>query len=174
MKELPVKIVMSCMLDKENVGIVFDNFRENYPEMDVEESFYYNIADGFRFVWIGKIKEDNRDAFMRLTHRAEGIYEDTGAEYVHVDVYIEKWNRYYEIEFDNNIRGRESTDETVGDYSICIIGERKPNYQEAEEFCKKEMEQMGYKYVVAIIEIDDDEAYNFFDMKKESLFPIFK
>lgn len=174
MKKLPIKIAMNCMINKENIGVIFDNFSQSYPEMDVEESFYCKITDGFRFVWIGKIKEEDRDAFMRLTHHAEGIYEDTGAEYVHVDVYTEKWNRYYEIEFDNDIRSRESTDETVGDYSICIIGERKPNYQEAEEFCKKDMEEMGYKHVVAIREIDDDEAQNFFDMEKESLFPVFK
>lgn len=174
MKKLPIKIVMSCMLDKENIGVVFDNFGENYPEMDVDESFYYNITDGFRFVWIGEIEEDDRNAFMRLTHHAEGIFEDTGAEYVHVDVYIEKWNRYYEIEFDNDVRCREYTDETVGDYSICIIGERKPNYQEAEEFCKEDMKQMGYKYVVAIREIDDYEAHHFFYMEKEELFPVFK
>lgn len=82
--------------------------------------------------------------------------------------------KYYEIEFDHDPRGREWSDECVGDYSICIIGERKPTIEEAEEFCKKDMEQMGYEYVVAIREIDSDEAHTFFDMAQEDKFPVFR
>ena len=82
--------------------------------------------------------------------------------------------KYYEIEFDNDVRCREYTDETVGDYSICIIGERKPTYEEAENFCKEDMKTMGYKYVVAIREIDSEEAHTFFDMDNEEKFPVFK
>ena len=84
--------------------------------------------------------------------------------------------KYYEIEFDNDVRCRDfaDSDETIGDYSICIIGERKPTYEEAETFCKKDMEEMGYKYVVAVREIDSYEAHNFFDMKNEKNFPVFK
>ena len=68
----------------------------------------------------------------------------------------------------------EDENETIGDYSICIIGERKPTYKEAETFCKKDMEEMGYKYVVAVREIDAYEAHNFFDMENEKNFPVFK
>lgn len=84
--------------------------------------------------------------------------------------------KYYEIEFDNDVRCRDlaDTDETVGDYSICIIGERKPTYEEAEEFCKEDMKKTGYKYVVAVREIDPDEAHSFFDMENEKSFPVFK
>ena len=50
--------------------------------------------------------------------------------------------KYYEIEFDNDVRCREfaDSDETIGDYSICIIGERKPTYEEAEAFIKRTKE----------------------------------
>ena len=84
--------------------------------------------------------------------------------------------KYYEIEFDNDVRCRDfaDSDEIIGDYSICIIGERKPTYEEAEAFCKEDMEKMGYKYVVAVREIDSDEAHNFFDMENEKNFPVFK
>ena len=84
--------------------------------------------------------------------------------------------KYYEIEFDNDVRCREfaDSDETIGDYSICIIGKRKPTYEEAEAFCKEDMEKMGYKYVVSVREIDSDEAHNFFDMENEKNFPVFK
>lgn len=36
------------------------------------------------------------------------------------------------------------------------------------------MEQMGYEYVVAIREIDSDEAHTFFDMAQEDKFPVFR
>ena len=83
--------------------------------------------------------------------------------------------KYYEIEFDNEPRGRElSDDEYIGDYSICIIGKRKPTIKEAEEFCKNDMKQMGYKFVVAVREVDSDEAHSFFDMDNEEKYPVFE
>lgn len=82
--------------------------------------------------------------------------------------------KYYEIEFDNDTRCRDDTDETVGEYSICIIGKRKPSYKEAEEFCKEDMKITGYKHVVAIREIDAYEAHTFFDMENEDKFPAFE
>lgn len=82
--------------------------------------------------------------------------------------------KYFEIEFDNSPRGREWNEDCIGDYSICIIGERKPSFEEAEQFCKSDMEIMGYKYVVGITEIDSEEAHTFFDMEQEDKLPIFK
>ena len=83
--------------------------------------------------------------------------------------------RYFEIEFDNEPRNQENTDgDTIGDYSICILGEREPSIQEAAEFCKIDMEEMGYKYVVNVLEIPQEEARTFFDMEREKDFPIFK
>ncbi len=83
--------------------------------------------------------------------------------------------RYFEIEFDNEPRNQENWDgDTIGDYSICILGERKPTIQEASEFCRSDMEQMGYKYVVNVLEIDEEEAETFFDMERQNEFPIFR
>ena len=65
-----------------------------------------------------------------------------------------------------------SDDEYIGDYSICIIGKRKPTIKEAEEFCKNDMKQMGYKFVVAVREVDSDEAHSFFDMDNEEKYPV--
>jgi hypothetical protein len=82
--------------------------------------------------------------------------------------------RYFEIEFDNEPRGREWNENCVGDYSICIIGKREPSFEEAEQFCKSDMEKTGYKYVVGVTEIDAEEAHNFFDMEQEDKFPVFE
>ena len=84
--------------------------------------------------------------------------------------------RYFEIEFDNEPRNQEGYDgDCVGEYSICIQGEREPSIQEATEFCKSDMEHMGYKYVINVLEIDKEEASNFFDMENaEQRFPVFR
>ncbi len=81
--------------------------------------------------------------------------------------------RYFEIEFDNDPRSRD-THNCTGDYSICILAEREPTYQEAEEFCKADMKQMGYKYVVGIFEIEKKDAERFYDMENADKFPVFK
>ncbi len=83
--------------------------------------------------------------------------------------------RYFEIEFDNEPRNQDGAEtETIGEYSICILGEREPSIKEAAEFCKEDMENMGYKYVVNVLEIDQSEARTFFDMEKEKEFPVFR
>lgn len=83
--------------------------------------------------------------------------------------------KYFEIEFDNEPRNQDFAEgDTVGDYSICILGERQPSIQEAAEFCAADMDIMGYKYVVNVLEIDEEEARTFFDMERENEFPIFK
>ena len=83
--------------------------------------------------------------------------------------------KYFEIEFDNEPRGNDWNENCVGDYSICIQAERKPSREEATQFCKLDMKQMGYKYVVGVTEIDQEEANTFFDMENaENRYPIFK
>ena len=47
-------------------------------------------------------------------------------------------------------------------------------YEEAEEFCKNDMMAMKMEHVVAIREIDDYEAHQFFDMDEEERYPIFR
>ena len=84
--------------------------------------------------------------------------------------------RYFEIEFDNAPRNQDGrVGDCVGDYSICIQGVREPSIQEAAIFCESDMKQMGYKYVVNVLEIDKEEASTFFDMEDaENRFPIFR
>lgn len=82
--------------------------------------------------------------------------------------------KYYEVEFDHDIRSREHGNETIGFYSICIRAMREPSYEEAEEFCKNDMMAMEMEHVVAIREIDDYEAHQFFDMDEEERYPIFR
>ena len=83
--------------------------------------------------------------------------------------------RYFEVEFDNEPRGIDWNENCSGDYSICILAEREPSREEAAEFCKSDMKQMGYRYVVGVTEINKDEAINFFDMEDaENRFPIFR
>lgn len=82
--------------------------------------------------------------------------------------------KYYEVEFDHDIRSREHGNETIGFYSICIRAMREPSYEEAEEFCKNDMMAMKMEHVVAIREIDDYESHQFFDMDEEERYPIFR
>jgi hypothetical protein len=75
--------------------------------------------------------------------------------------------KYYEVEFGKR------TDETDV-FSMCIVGKRKPTIEEAEKFLASDLEMMGYDYVTEVLEIDHDEAHNFFDMERENQFPIFE
>lgn len=83
--------------------------------------------------------------------------------------------KYFEIEFDNEPRNQDNCDgDVVGEYSICILGKDKPTIQEAADFCKRDMKKFGYKYVVNVLEIDQEEARTFFDMEREKEFPVFE
>lgn len=82
--------------------------------------------------------------------------------------------RYFEIEFSNDNTIDRSTEGCDSDYSICIVGTKSPSIEEATEFCKNDMEFYRYKYIVSVTEIPKEEAYNFFDMSKEDIFPIFQ
>ena len=77
--------------------------------------------------------------------------------------------RYFEIEFSN---GGDNGD--YDQYSICIVGERKPSVEEAEEFCKEDMKILGYERVEKVLEIDKHEAHMYFDMSDEKNFPVFR
>ena len=76
---------------------------------------------------------------------------------------------YYEVFFGNFDENNNLIDET----SICIIGTRKPTIEEANEFCKKDLDLMGYEKVFKVNEIDKEYAYNFFYMELEDTYPIF-
>ena len=62
----------------------------------------------------------------------------------------------------------------IDTYSICILGTRKPTIEEAMEFCEKDMKEFGYESITDIIEIDYEEAHNFFDMENEDSLPVFE
>ena len=74
--------------------------------------------------------------------------------------------KYYEVEF-----GKRTNETDV--FSMCIVGKRKPTIEEAEKFLAEDLEMMGYDYVTEVLEIDYDEAHNFFDMERENDFPVF-
>lgn len=80
--------MMEAQVDKKAVGDIFINFAENYPEVHVRESEYKKLEEpGFyHFSWEGKVSKEHKEELMKLTHHAEGIYAETGAEYVHVEV----------------------------------------------------------------------------------------
>lgn len=74
--------------------------------------------------------------------------------------------KYYEVEF-----GKREDETDV--FSMCIVGVRKPTIEEAEKFLASDLEMMDYDHVTEVLEIDYDEAHNFFDMERENNFPVF-
>lgn len=79
--------------------------------------------------------------------------------------------RYFELGLGNSI---EEDWETF-DFSICIKSEREPlNFEEANEFIKNDLQNLGYKTVVSITEISEAEAMEFFDWDAIVKAPVFK
>lgn len=81
---------------------------------------------------------------------------------------------YYEVEFAHSEdMGEEEHIIHVPDrYSICIKATHYPTKEEVKEFCKEDMQKLGYDFVCDILQIDYEEAHNFFDMENEENFPI--
>lgn len=76
--------------------------------------------------------------------------------------------KYYECDF-------EYDKPEKGTYSICIKAKRKPSKEEVEEFCKKDMENLGLVKCTDVLgPISHDEAVAFYDMENESEFPVFE
>lgn len=83
--------------------------------------------------------------------------------------------RYYEIEFAHRKEVENNSFINTPDrYSICILAEREPSYEDAEAFCKEDMKNLGYDMVSDVLEISKEEAYGCFDMENADNFPIFK
>lgn len=78
---------------------------------------------------------------------------------------MKKYN-YYVLEFMIN-GSREHTS------SMCVLGYRKPTIEEAKEFWKKDCELYGDETLFDVYEITQEEAYDAYDMSRESEFPIF-
>lgn len=78
--------------------------------------------------------------------------------------------RYFELGLGNSV---EEDWETF-DYSICIKGDREPkNFEETNNFIQKDLKKLGYKTVVSITEIPEEEAKTFFDWDAILKAPIF-
>ena len=96
-----VKIKFEAVGSVDTVDDICSNFYQNYPEfaanMGEEECSYNEETGEFALLWAGDFDDDELDEYdlntlIRLTHHAEGFYDDTDAEYVHVEVYInDKW-----------------------------------------------------------------------------------
>lgn len=105
--ETEVQILFQAVGDKYNFTSVKETFDSEsllfdyFNECDIKQS-HHKLEDGdltgeFEILWVGKIDRDCLtdelvNDLVRLTHHAEFLYEDTGAEYVHVEVCIDgKW-----------------------------------------------------------------------------------
>lgn len=79
--------------------------------------------------------------------------------------------RYFELGLGNSV---EEDWETF-DYSFCIKGEREPlSFEEANGFIKNDLQELGYKTVVSITEISEEEAKAIFDWDAIVKAPVFK
>ena len=76
--------------------------------------------------------------------------------------------KYYEVEFDHDIRSREHGNETIGFYSICIRAMREPSYEEAEEFLEECM-AVVVKNIKEVKEYLDESGMDVEGMSKEEL-----
>ena len=92
---MKIYINMTCLIGKEEIHKIFNNFSVNYPEYaSYMSGMYHKANDGYdTFEWSGELPEESyTEDLIRLTHHAEGIYDETGAEYVHVEVCVDgKW-----------------------------------------------------------------------------------
>lgn len=96
-----VKILFEAVGTVDTVDAVCNNFYEQYSHfscnMEEEEYEYNKKTKEFKLLWTGDFEDDELDehdidTLIRLTHHAEGFYEQTDAEYVHVEVCInDKW-----------------------------------------------------------------------------------
>lgn len=79
--------------------------------------------------------------------------------------------RYFELGLGNSVEEDYETFE----YSMCIKGTREPiNFEEANKFIAKDLEILGYKTVVSITEIPEEEAKAFFDWDAIMKAPVFQ
>lgn len=68
--------------------------------------------------------------------------------------------KYYEVDFNN-------------EFGICILGTRQPTIEEAEKFCKKDMEKYDATSVIFVAETDYNTAHSCYAMEDEASFPVF-
>lgn len=78
---------------------------------------------------------------------------------------------YFEAEF---AKWADDGKDYTSDMSICIVGTREPSPEEATDFCKGDLEKLGYDFVSNVFPLSDYEAHEFFDMAEEDSFPVFR
>ena len=95
---MKITIVFEAKYHKlDDIDDVCNNFCVGYPELSsvMEEiDFVKKKGKQFKIVWEGDFNEEeledvDLDEVIRLIHHAEGLYEDTKVEYVHVEVCID-------------------------------------------------------------------------------------
>ena len=88
-------ITLQCVVPQNEISHLIDNFSCGYPEFSSYMECEYECLkkDEVNITWSGDLPNNtNVDELIRLTHHAEGIYFDTSAEFVHVEVCINgKW-----------------------------------------------------------------------------------
>ena len=86
-----VMIILTCQMDKQKAWSVVYNIIHEYPEIMVESiNTIFPMEEGAVHIFKihGFVEKQHLDDILRLTHHAEGLYENTDAEHVHVDVQI--------------------------------------------------------------------------------------
>lgn len=86
-----VMITLTCQMDKQKAWSVVYNITREYPEILVESiNTIFSMEEGVPHIFEihGFVEKQHLDDILKLTHHAEGLYENTGAEHVHVDVKI--------------------------------------------------------------------------------------
>lgn len=95
---MQITIVFEAKYHKlDDIDDVCNNFYENYPHLAAnmkEIGFEKQKGKYFKIIWEGEfedgdLEESDVDEVIRLTHHAEGFYDDTNVEYVHVEVCID-------------------------------------------------------------------------------------
>ena len=108
---MKIKILFEANGTDRTADAVCCNFHQHYPEFaaEMEEVGYKydKCKKYFTLLWEGDFDESflneqngwsligytNRDVLMRLTHHAEGFYDGTDANGVHVEVFVDdKWH----------------------------------------------------------------------------------
>lgn len=88
-----LNMILIFKADGDSIDKALTNIRENYPEFIMSNKIVTDIDSEYdvSFAVYGQIEDDENTIheMARLTHHAEGIYEDTEFEYVHVEVCID-------------------------------------------------------------------------------------
>lgn len=89
--KIDVIITLTCQMDKQKAWSVVYNITHEYPEIMVGSiNTIFPMEEGAPHIFEirGFVEKQHIDDILQLTHHAEGLYENTGAEHVHVDVEI--------------------------------------------------------------------------------------